>query len=118
VVPRVIATALVMPLLVAAGDFFGLIGGNLTAYVVLRLDAVQFWHRAVAALDIGDLVQGIVKPFIFALILSTVGCYQGLRVRGGTEGVGRATTTAFLWSALAVLVSDAFLTRFLLTLFK
>jgi phospholipid/cholesterol/gamma-HCH transport system permease protein len=59
-----------------------------------------------------------VKPFIFALILSTIGCYQGLRVRGGTEGVGRATTTAFLWSALAVLVSDAFLTRFLLTLFK
>jgi phospholipid/cholesterol/gamma-HCH transport system permease protein len=116
--PRIIATALVMPLLVAAGDFFGLIGGFLMAHVTLRLGAVQFWTRAIHALDFGDLLQGIVKPFIFALILSTVGCYQGLRVKGGTEGVGRATTTAFLWSALAVLVSDAFLSRLLLSLFK
>lgn len=118
VVPRIIATALVMPLLAAAGDFFGLIGGFVMAHLTLRLGAVQFWTRAVHALAFGDLFQGLVKPFIFALILSTVGCYQGLRVKGGTEGVGRATTTAFLWSALAVLVSDAFLTQLLLKLFK
>jgi phospholipid/cholesterol/gamma-HCH transport system permease protein len=118
VVPRIIATALVMPLLVAIGDVFGLIGGNMMAYFTLRLDAVQFWTRAVHALDFSDLFQGIVKPFVFAIILATVGCYQGLRVKGGTEGVGRATTTAFLWSALAVLVSDAFLSRLLLGLFK
>jgi phospholipid/cholesterol/gamma-HCH transport system permease protein len=117
-VPRIIATALTMPLLVATGDFFGLIGGFMMAHITLRLGAVQFWTRAVHALDFGDLVQGIVKPFIFALILSTVGCYQGLRVKGGTEGVGRATTTAFLWSALAVLISDAFLSRLLLSIFK
>jgi phospholipid/cholesterol/gamma-HCH transport system permease protein len=117
-VPRIIATALVLPLLAAAGDFFGLVGGFMMAHVTLRLGAVQFWTRAVHALDFGDLFQGIVKPFIFALILSTVGCYQGFRVKGGTEGVGRATTTAFLWSALSVLVSDAFLTRVLLRMFK
>jgi phospholipid/cholesterol/gamma-HCH transport system permease protein len=116
--PRIIATALVLPLLTAAGDFFGLVGGFFMAHLTLRLGAVQFWTRAVHALDFGDLVQGLVKPFIFALILSTVGCYQGLRVKGGTEGVGRATTTAFLWSALAVLVSDAFLSRLLLTWYK
>lgn len=118
VVPRIIATALMLPLLVAAGDFFGLIGGFLMAHVTLGLGAVQFWTRAVHALVFGDLVQGLLKPFIFALILSTVGCYQGLRVKGGTEGVGRATTTAFLWSALAVLVSDAFLSRLLLAIYK
>jgi len=118
VVPRIIATALMLPLLVAAGDFFGLIGGFLMAHVTLGLGAVQFWTRAVHALAFGDLVQGLVKPFIFALILSTIGCYQGLRVKGGTEGVGRATTTAFLWSALAVLVSDAFLSRLLLSMYR
>ncbi len=118
VVPRVIATALMMPLLVAMGDFFGLIGGFAMAHVTLHVGAVQFWKRAIHALAFGDIVQGLVKPFIFALILSTVGCYQGLRVTGGTEGVGRATTTAFLWSALAVLVSDAFLSRLLLSMFK
>lgn len=116
--PRILATALTLPLLAATGDFFGLCGGFLMARLTLRLGAVQFWTRAIHALSFGDLVQGIVKPFIFALILSTVGCYQGLRVTGGTEGVGRATTTAFLWSALAVLVSDVFLTQLLLTLFK
>jgi phospholipid/cholesterol/gamma-HCH transport system permease protein len=118
VVPRIIATALMLPLLVAAADFFGLIGGFLMAHVTLGLGAVQFWTRAVHALVFGDLVQGLLKPFIFALILSSVGCYQGLRVKGGTEGVGRATTTAFLWSALAVLVSDAFLSRLLLAIYK
>jgi phospholipid/cholesterol/gamma-HCH transport system permease protein len=116
--PRIIATALVMPLLVAAGDFFGLIGGFFMAHLTLRLGAVQFWTRAVHALAFGDLVQGVVKPFIFAIILSTVGCYQGFRVKGGTEGVGRATTTAFLWAALSVLLSDAVLSRLLLNAFK
>lgn len=118
ITPRIIATALMLPLLAATGDFFGLCGGFVMARLTLRLGAVQFWTRAIHALTFGDLVQGIVKPFIFALILSTVGCYQGLRVKGGTEGVGRATTTAFLWSALAVLVSDAFLSRLLLSLYK
>ncbi len=118
VVPRIIATALMLPLLVAVADFFGLVGGFATAHFVLGLGAVQFWTRAVHAMAFGDLVQGVVKPFIFALILATVGCYHGLRVTGGTEGVGRATTTAFLWSALAVLVSDAFLSRLFLSMYK
>ena len=117
-VPRVIATALMVPILTAAADFCGLIGGFIMAHYTLRLDAVQFWTRAIHALAFGDLVQGLVKPFIFALILSTIGCYNGLRVTGGTEGVGRATTTAFLWSALSVLVSDAFLTRLFLSMYK
>ena len=115
--PRVIATTLMLPLLAATADFFGLVGGFAAAHVALRLGAVQFWTRAVHALYFGDLVQGIVKPFIFAIILSTIGCYQGLRVRGGTEGVGRATTTAVVWASLVVLVSDYFLSRVLLNMF-
>ena len=114
--PRVMATAFVLPLLVATADLCGMIGGYLMAHLTLRMDAVQFWTRAIHALSFNDILQGLIKPFIFALILSTVGCYQGLRVTGGTEGVGRATTTAFLWSALAVLVSNAFLTRIFLSL--
>jgi phospholipid/cholesterol/gamma-HCH transport system permease protein len=116
--PRVIATMLMLPLLAATGDFFGLLGGFAAAHVALRLGAVQFWTRAVHALVFGDIVQGIVKPFVFALIISTIGCYQGLHVRGGTEGVGRATTTAVVWGSLVVLVSDYFLSRVLLNLFK
>jgi phospholipid/cholesterol/gamma-HCH transport system permease protein len=60
------------------------------------------------------LVQGMVKPLVFAVIIATVGCYQGLRARGGTEGVGRATTTAVVVSSVAILVSDFFLGKLLI----
>jgi phospholipid/cholesterol/gamma-HCH transport system permease protein len=114
--PRVIATVLMVPLLTAVFDFVGLCGGFLVAYSTLRLGAVQFWTRAVNSLAISDVVQGISKPFVFGLIIATVGCYSGLRVRGGTQGVGRATTTAVVISSVLVLIVDFFLSRLLLYL--
>ncbi len=116
--PRVVATVLMLPLLVAVADFVGLIGGFFVAHFTLRLGAVQFWTRAVDALDFGDLVQGLVKPVVFGLIIATVGCYQGLRVTGGTQGVGRATTSAVVYSSVMVLVADTFLAKLLLYLFQ
>ncbi|HEX5425783.1 MAG TPA: ABC transporter permease, partial [Candidatus Acidoferrales bacterium] len=68
-------------------------------------------------LAVGDLVMGMAKPLVFGLIIATVGCYQGLRVRGGTQGVGRATTTAVVISSVSILVVDLFLTRFFLYIF-
>jgi len=115
--PRVIATILVLPLLVAVADFVGLVGGFIVAYFTLRLGAVQFWTRSVDALEFGDLVQGMVKPLVFAFIIATVGCFKGLRVRGGTQGVGRATTSAVVVSSVLVLVSDFFLAKLLLYIF-
>ena len=115
--PRVIAMLTMLPLLVAVFDFVGLIGGFIVAYFTLRLGAVQFWTRAIHALALGDLVQGGTKPIVFGLIIATVGSYQGLRVKGGTQGVGRATTTAVVVSSVFVLVVDFFLARVLLFLF-
>jgi phospholipid/cholesterol/gamma-HCH transport system permease protein len=116
--PRVIATVLMVPLLTAVFDFVGLCGGFLVAYFTLRLGAVQFWTRAVNALSVGDVVQGISKPFVFGLIISTVGAYRGLRVKGGTQGVGRATTSAVVISSVCVLIADFFLSRLLLYIFR
>jgi len=117
VTPRVVAMVLMLPLLVAVFDLLGLIGGFIVASLVLRLGAVQFWTRAINALAFGDLVQGFAKPVIFAFIISTVGCFQGLRVKGGTQGVGRATTSAVVVSSVMVLIADLFLARLLLFLF-
>jgi phospholipid/cholesterol/gamma-HCH transport system permease protein len=117
-VPRVLATSLMLPLLVAVADFVGLVGGYVVAHITLHLSAVQFWTRAIDALEFGDLVQGGTKPIIFGLLISTIGCHQGLRVRGGTQGVGRATTTAVVVSSVLVLVTDLFLARLLLYLFN
>jgi phospholipid/cholesterol/gamma-HCH transport system permease protein len=116
--PRVLAAVLILPLLVAIGDCAGLFGGFVVATVTLHIDAQQFWTRAVKALVLGDLVIGFSKPIVFGFILATVGCYQGLRVEGGTAGVGRATIMAFVVSSLAILVADLLLTRLLLYTFN
>jgi phospholipid/cholesterol/gamma-HCH transport system permease protein len=116
--PRVLATVLTLPLLVAMGDFAGLLGGFLVASFTLHLSPEQFWTRAINALEVGDLVMGFSKPVVFGFIVSTVGCYRGFRVTGGTAGVGRATIMAFVVSSLAVLIVDLFMTRLLLYTFN
>jgi phospholipid/cholesterol/gamma-HCH transport system permease protein len=117
VTPRVVATTLMLPLLTAVADFIGLVGGFIVSHFELRLSPVQYWTRAVDALEFGDLMQGLTKPFIFGFIIATIGCYQGLSVRGGTQGVGRATTEAVVVASVSVLTVNFFLTRLLLWLF-
>jgi phospholipid/cholesterol/gamma-HCH transport system permease protein len=111
VVPRVLATTLVLPLLVAMADFMGLCGGFLTAFFTLRIGGIEFWTRAVNALDFSDIMQGMAKPLVFGFIIASVGCYKGLSVRGGTQGVGRATTQAVVVASVMILISNFFLTR-------
>lgn len=117
VTPRIVATILTLPLLTALGDFVGLIGGFVVALLQLRLDPVEYWTRAIDALAFGDLVQGFSKPVVFALIISSVGCYQGLSVRGGTQGVGRATTQAVVVASVFTLIANFFVTRVMLAIF-
>jgi phospholipid/cholesterol/gamma-HCH transport system permease protein len=116
--PRVLATVLVLPLLVAIGDLAGLLGGFVVANFVLHLGPEEFMSHAIKALVFGDIVMGFTKPLVFGFIISTVGCYQGFRVEGGTAGVGRATITAFVVASLVVLIVDLFMTRFLLYAFN
>ena len=111
VTPRVVATVVAVPLLTCMSDFIGLVGGCVAAVFSLRLGMVQFWTRAIHALEISDIMQGLMKAIVFAFILSTVGCYQGLTVRGGTQGVGRATTQAVVVSSVLIIVADTFLTK-------
>jgi phospholipid/cholesterol/gamma-HCH transport system permease protein len=111
VAPRVLATVCVLPLLTAMADFVGLIGGFVIAYFTLRIGRVEFWTRAINALEFSDLMQGMAKPVVFGFLLATVGCYKGLTVRGGTEGVGRATTQAVVISSVLILITDFFLTK-------
>jgi phospholipid/cholesterol/gamma-HCH transport system permease protein len=114
--PRVLATLLTMPLLVTISVFVGLLGGMMASVLSLRLSATTFWQRSIAILQFSDLMQGFSKAVVFAFILSTVGCYQGLNVRGGTQGVGRATTQSVVVSSVLIIVADTFLTKLALYL--
>jgi phospholipid/cholesterol/gamma-HCH transport system permease protein len=110
-VPRTIAAVAMMPLLTAMFDLIGLVGGFIISYFTLRIGAVEFWTRALNALELSDIAQGMIKPLFFGFIVATVGCYRGLTVRGGTQGVGRATTQAVVVSSVLILVSDFFLSQ-------
>jgi len=111
VTPRVLATLLTVPLLTALTDFIGLLGGCVASVFSLRLSAIEFWRRAIDALDFADLMQGFLKALVYGFILSTIGCYKGLTVRGGTQGVGRATTQSVVISSVLIIVADLFLTK-------
>jgi phospholipid/cholesterol/gamma-HCH transport system permease protein len=114
--PRVLASLVVLPLLTTISVFIGLVGGMVASVFSLRLSATTFWQRAIAILEFSDLMQGFTKSLVFAFILSTVGSYQGLNVRGGTQGVGRATTQAVVVSSVLIIVADTFLTKLALFL--
>jgi phospholipid/cholesterol/gamma-HCH transport system permease protein len=116
ITPRVLAGILMLPLLTALNDFIGLLGGCVASVFSLRLNAVEFWTRAINALDFADIMQGMMKPLVYGFILATVGCYKGMTVRGGTQGVGRATTQAVVVASVMIIGADLFLTKLALYL--
>jgi phospholipid/cholesterol/gamma-HCH transport system permease protein len=117
ITPRVIACILVLPLLTGVADFVGLIGGFVTGHFTLGLSAPEFWHHAIDAPSANDLIQGLSKPLFFAFIIATIGCFKGLKVRGGTQGVGRATTSAVVMASVSILIVGFFLDKLLLFFF-
>ena len=116
VVPRLVATAFMQPLLTAIADFVGLLGGLLIAVTVIGNTANQYWSAATDILQLNDMVQGLLKPFLFAIVISLVGCFYGMRTSGGTQGVGLATTKAVVVSSVWVFVIDALVTQIFVSL--
>ena len=116
VTPRMIASAIMLPLLVICADFVGIVGGYLIAYFTLGLTTSQYWTNAYQSLEYNDVVQGLLKPFVFAFIISLVGCFYGLRTSGGTQGVGLATTKAVVAASVWIFVLTTFLTRIFVNL--
>lgn len=116
VTPRMIATAVMLPMLTIVADFVGIFGGYIIAYFTLALPSSQYWTTAYQALEYNDVVQGLLKPFVFAFVVSLVGCFFGLRTAGGTQGVGRATTQAVVVASVWVFVLTSLLTRIFVNL--
>ena len=116
VTPRLIATCTMLPCLTIIADFLGLVGGYLIASLQLGLSYSQYWTTAYKALAYNDIVQGLLKPFVFAFIISLVGCFYGLRTTGGTQGVGLATTKAVVVASVWVFVVTSLLTRIFVNL--
>lgn len=112
--PRLYATVLTLPLLTVLSDFVGMVGGAFVARYTAHLTGEEYWASVYRALDYHDVTQGLVKPFFFAIVISVVGCYCGLRTRGGTEGVGRSTTQAMVMASVLILLVNFLITNFLI----
>jgi phospholipid/cholesterol/gamma-HCH transport system permease protein len=114
VTPRVVATVFMLFFLTIISDLVGLMGGALVARFMLGLDARQYWSNATQTLVFEDIFMGLLKPVLFGFIIATIGCYYGLTAKGGTQGVGRATTQAMVAASVLILIVDFFLTRLLM----
>jgi phospholipid/cholesterol/gamma-HCH transport system permease protein len=118
VTPRLIATAITLPLLTIIADFIGLVGGFLIAYFSLDMIGSQYWSAVWQALEYNDIAQGLLKPFVFAIIIALVGCFYGMSTTGGTQGVGRATTKAVVVSSIWIFVVTYFIGQVFVGLFS
>ena len=118
VTPRVVATVIMLFFLSILSDLVGLAGGFMISTLLLGLDASQYWTTAYQALRFGDVIMGLGKPVVFGFIIASIGCYYGLAAKGGTQGVGRATTQAVVAASVMILVSDFFITRLLMGFFQ
>jgi len=110
VLPRILASIVMLPFLTIVSDVIGILGGYFVGVVLLKINAGVFIARMSEIVVLGDIFNGLVKSSVFGLLLSVIGCYKGYFTTGGAEGVGRATTQAVVLAAVAVLVSDYFLT--------
>jgi phospholipid/cholesterol/gamma-HCH transport system permease protein len=117
VVPRVLAALLVFPLVTILADAVGLIGGMLVVVFERDVDAYLYWNTIAYWVVIRDFVTGIAKSVVFGFLVTLIGCYNGLETSGGTEGLGRSTTDTVVQVAMAVIVSDFFLTKLFFFLF-
>lgn len=111
VIPRVIAAVIALPLLVAAANAIGIYGGMLVGVHELGLDGEFYMQKVYSTITLADYMSGFGKTFFFALFVSITACYFGLNVKGGTQGVGIATTKSVVTSSIFILVGDYFLTK-------
>ncbi len=110
VVPRVLASLLMLPILTVIADFMGIVGGYFVGVKLLGINEGIFMSRMVKYVDLEDIYNGLAKAACFGVILAVIACYKGFTTKGGAEGVGKATTEAVVMSSIAILVADYVLT--------
>jgi phospholipid/cholesterol/gamma-HCH transport system permease protein len=107
VVPRLLAAALAMPGLTMFANIIGSLGGYLVA-TTLGISGPSYISSLQRMVFAYDIIAGLLKAFVFGLIIAAVGCFRGLQASGGADGVGRATTGAVVTAIVLILVSNYF----------
>jgi phospholipid/cholesterol/gamma-HCH transport system permease protein len=116
VVPRVLAGAIALPLLTVVANVLGVGGAMVIARLDSQIDMTYFLHATLRAVTLNDLLGGLIKTIFFGVAIALIACHRGLGTRGGTAGVGRATTEAVVVTSITTLIADFILTKTLLEL--
>ncbi len=104
--PRIVAMGIMLPCLTILADVVGMFGGVVVAWVSLGIPVGNYIEQTLRALLLKDIFSGLIKSWVFAGIIAGVGCYQGFRVEGGAEGVGRRTTASVVVSIFLIIAAD------------
>ena len=109
--PRVLAAAVTLPLLVFVGDIIGVMGGYMVSVHKLDFNSANYIINTLKYLERMDVISGLVKAFVFGMIISTMSCYSGYNSDKGAKGVGNATTMAVVNSSILILLSNYLITE-------
>lgn len=106
VVPRFVAMVVMIPVLTIYTDILGMFGGYVVSVTKLSIGHVAYWNVSFDALAVSDVFSGLFKSFMFATIICFVSCFEGFRVQGGAEGVGKATMRSVVASFFFIVLAD------------
>ena len=108
--PKLLALMVMVPALTILSDIIGILGGFLLSVSVLEINSYNYYQQTLNALLVKDVFTGLVKAWAFGIVITIVGAYQGFKVEGGAEEVGRRTTSSVVISIFLVIVFDLFFT--------
>lgn len=117
VATRVLACALMLPLLTIVADVCGIVTGWIANALAEPMSLTLFLNLGLKEASFSDLLPSTLKTVVFGLIIGVIGCFQGMRAKGGTAGVGRASTSAVVLASLFVILADVVLVRLIITFF-
>jgi phospholipid/cholesterol/gamma-HCH transport system permease protein len=113
VVPRFIASTVMMFFLTILGMMIGITGGYFVGVKVLGSNPVTYINNSINNTEVTDIWYGLIKALVFGAVVGLIGCYKGFHTEGGAEGVGKATTGAVVVSCMLILILDYFLSALL-----
>jgi phospholipid/cholesterol/gamma-HCH transport system permease protein len=118
VTPRIFATVTMLFFLTIVADFCGILGGAVVTVFMNHQNGGQYFSQAYQYLGPTDILQGLIKPLFFGFIISSVGCFYGMRTTGGTQGVGRSTIQAVVFASVLIIFIDLLISTLMVSIFS
>jgi phospholipid/cholesterol/gamma-HCH transport system permease protein len=112
VVPKLLAIIIMQPCLTMIANVVSMLGGLVIGITLLNLGVIRYVNQTFNALVLQDILTGLIKSLVFAVIIALVGCYEGFQVEGGAEGVGVHTTASVVKSIVLIILADLVVTTF------